>query len=31
VVTFQPNSVAFNGLDRGVTDTTSYRFTWQPN
>lgn len=31
VVTFEPSSVAFNGFDRGVTDSGSYRFTWQPN
>lgn len=31
VVTFDPKSVAFNGFDRGVTDSGSYRFTWQPN
>jgi hypothetical protein len=24
-------SPAFNGFDRGVTDTSSYRFTWQSN
>ncbi|MDX2009645.1 MAG: hypothetical protein SFW67_05625 [Myxococcaceae bacterium] len=24
-------SPAFNGFERGVTDTTSYRFTWQSN
>ncbi|MBM4781407.1 MAG: hypothetical protein GQE15_27310 [Archangiaceae bacterium] len=31
VITFDPASVAFNGFDRGVTDSGSYRFTWQPN
>lgn len=29
VVVFDPSSVAFNGFDRGVTDSGSYRFTWQ--
>lgn len=31
VITFDPASTAFNGFDRGVTDSGSYRFTWQPN
>lgn len=31
VVTFAAGSVALNGFDRGVTDTSSYRFTWQSN
>lgn len=31
VITFAPASVAFNGFDRGVTDSGSYRFTWQSN
>lgn len=31
VVVFDPSSVAFNGFDRGVTDSGSYRFTWQTN
>ncbi|MCA3013252.1 MAG: hypothetical protein INH41_12730 [Myxococcaceae bacterium] len=31
VVTFDRASQAFNGFDRGVTDTTAYRFTWQPD
>jgi hypothetical protein len=29
VTTFDRGSPAFNGFDRGVTDTTSWRFTWQ--
>ena len=29
VVVFDVSSVAFNGFDRGVTDSGSYRFTWQ--
>jgi hypothetical protein len=31
VLTFSPSSPAFNGFERGVTDTSSYRLTWQPN
>lgn len=31
VVTFAPTSVAFNGFDRGVTDSFSYRIAWQSN
>lgn len=31
VITFDRGSVAFNGFDRGVTDSGSYRFTWQSN
>ena len=31
VVVFDSSSVAFNGFDRGVTDSGSYRFTWQSN
>lgn len=31
VVTFAPTSRAANGFDRGVTDATSYRFTWLTN
>ncbi|MBL8922966.1 MAG: hypothetical protein JNJ54_29220 [Myxococcaceae bacterium] len=29
VITFAAGSAALNGFDRGVTDTSSYRFTWQ--
>lgn len=28
---FDRASQAFNGFERGVTDTSSYRFTWQPD
>jgi hypothetical protein len=31
VTTLDRGSPAFNGFDRGVTDTSSYRFTWQSN
>jgi hypothetical protein len=31
VVVFDPSSAAFNGFDRGVTDSSSYRFTWKSN
>lgn len=31
VVQFAPTSPAFNGFDRGATDSASYRFTWLPN
>jgi hypothetical protein len=31
VTTLDRASSAFNGFDRGVTDTSSYRFTWQSN
>lgn len=29
VVTFSPQSAAFNGFDRGFTDAATFRFTWQ--
>lgn len=31
VTRFDRASPAFNGFERGVTDTSSYRFTWQPD
>jgi hypothetical protein len=31
VTSLDRGSPAFNGFDRGVTDTSSYRFTWQSN